>query len=185
VTIVSSTTGNLSARMVRRECLMGSEAIGDLRPRRVRCAVALHVEEQVCDIWSDGTRVSIGFASLFPSPRARRVSPGHLLAVATAPDGRDVAIWRWYDAVVLDHDETGLVRLWEPAHGDVVAKPRASYRRQQPGTRAYISAGLPGADWWVAAQVSASPDNVEVDLDAVCAMYEDTGLWVSALSQSE
>jgi hypothetical protein len=164
---------------------MSSETMGDVRPRRVRRAVALHVEEQLCDVWSDGKRMSIGFARQFPSPRTQRVSPGHLLAVATAPDGREVAVWRWYHAVVLDQSEAGLVRLWEPAHGEVVATPRGSYRRQEPGSRAYASAGLPGADWWVATRVTGSPDDAEADLDAVCAMYEDNGLWLSALCASE
>jgi hypothetical protein len=38
------------------------------------------------------------------------VSPGHLVAVATAPDGSEVVVWRWYDAVVLG-EEAGLTRL--------------------------------------------------------------------------
>jgi hypothetical protein len=151
----------------------------------MRCAVALSVEEQTCQVWSEGARLSIGFAPQFPSPRTQRVSPGHLLAVATAPDGRDVAVWRWYDAVVLDHDEAGLVRLWEPAHGEVVAEARASYRRQEPGSRVYASAGLPGADWWVACQTSMSPDDADVELEIVAALYTDNGLWASALGPSE
>jgi hypothetical protein len=155
-----------------------------VRPRHVRCAIALRVEEQTCDVWSQGERLSIGFVPQFPSPRTQRVSPGHLLAVATSPDGRDLAVWRWYDAVVLGHDEAGLVRLWEPAHGEVVAEARPSYRRQKPGSRVYASAGLPGADWWVACHVSVSPADADVELDAVYALYEENGLWASALGPS-
>jgi hypothetical protein len=128
---------------------MAAAHVTDVLPRRVRCAIALRVEEQTCEVWSEGARASIGFAAQFPSPRSERVSPGHLLAVATAPDGRDVAVWRWYAAVVLDHDEAGRVRLWEPGHGEVIAEARTSYRPQQPGSRVYASAGLPGAEWWV------------------------------------
>jgi hypothetical protein len=164
---------------------MAPEHVTDVVPRRVRSAIALRVEEQTCEVWSEGTRALIGFAPQFPTPRTQRVSPGHLLAVATAPDGRDLAVWRWYDAVVLDHDDAGLVRLWEPAHGEVVADARASYERQEPGSRVYASAGLPGADWWVACSVSVSPDDADVELDTVDALYVDNGLWASALAQSE
>jgi hypothetical protein len=38
------------------------------------------------------------------------VSPGHLVAVATAPDCSEVVVWRWHDAVVLG-EEAGLTRL--------------------------------------------------------------------------
>ena len=75
------------------------------------------------------------FASTF-SPRAEWVSPGHLVAIVAAPDGTDVVGWMWYDAVVLGTEDDGSVRLWEPAHGEVVAQPGASYREQDPGSRA-------------------------------------------------
>lgn len=145
-------------------------------PRRMRCAVALHVEEGVCAAWSDGAVASVGFAPQFPSPHAERVSPGHLLAIVTAPDGREVVVWRWYDAVVLGQDG-GTVRLWEPAHGEVSARPRATWPGQEPGSRAYASAGLPGADWWVTGRVTACPQDAQVDLDAVAELYTVNGLW--------
>ena len=91
---------------------------------------------------------------MFPSPRVERVSPGHLVAIATGPDGTGVVVWRWYDAVVLGTEDDGSARLWEPAHGEVIAQPRASYGTQDPGSRAYASAGLPGAEWWVACSAS-------------------------------
>ena len=43
-----------------------------------------------------------------------------------------------------------MIRLWEPSHGEVLARPRPGHQSPQPGTRAYLSAGLPGAGWWVA-----------------------------------
>src|SRR5690554_2086555 len=89
--------------------------------------------------------------------RGKRVSPGHLVAVATGPSGADVAVWRWYDAVVLASEDDGSARLWEPAHGEVVARARDSYQNQDPGSRAYASAGLPGADWWVAGSANGAP----------------------------
>ncbi len=139
-------------------------------------AVLLHVEEHACRVLDHGTEVTAGYAPQLPSPRVERLSPGHLVALATAPDGRRVVLWRWYDAVVVGV-EGDLVRLWEPAHGEVLASPRGTARSLAPGTRAYLSAGLPGADWWVAGPV---PDG-EVELDEVAALYTQYGLWASAL----
>jgi hypothetical protein len=94
----------------------------------------------------------------------------------TVPNGSDFVIWRWYDAVVLGQ-EAGLVRLWEPAHGEVVARPRRPQQPRQPGTRAYLSGGLPGADWWVAGAVADSADDADVELDAVELFYTENDLW--------
>jgi hypothetical protein len=85
-------------------------------------------------------------------------------------------VWRWYDAVVLG-EEAGLVRLWEPAHGEVVAHPRRAQQNRQPGTRAYLSAGLPGADWWVAGAVAAKAEDADVELDEVGRFCTEHGLW--------
>jgi hypothetical protein len=103
------------------------------------------------------------------------VSPGHLVAVAAAADGAETVVWRWHDAVILG-EETGHVRLWEPAHGEVVARPRGDEQRQ-PGTRAYLSAGLPGADWWVAGAAVARAENADVELDEVGRFCTEHGLW--------
>jgi hypothetical protein len=134
------------------------------------------VAEHACEVWSDGEVSSVGFAPMFPSPRVERLHPGHLIAVATAPNGTDVVVWRWYDAVVLGTDD-GSGRLWEPGHGEVVARARASYEKQDPGLRAYASAGLPGAEWWVAGSASVAPQNATVELDDVDALYTENGLW--------
>jgi hypothetical protein len=150
-------------------------------PPRLRCAIVLKVEEDACEAWSEKQRVSLRFAPQFPSPRTERVSPGHLVAVATPPSGDDVVVWRWYDAVVLGHDDAGSVRLWEPSHGGVLARARPSYHPQEPGSRAYTSAGLPGADWWVAGRAAVSADDADVDLDAVAAMFTEKGLWPAVL----
>src|SRR5262245_16313926 len=144
---------------------------------RLRVARVVRVEEQSCDVWSRGEVSTVGFAPMFPSPRVERVSPAHLVALAARPDGREVVVWRWYDAVVLDSKDDGTVRLWEPAHGNVLAHARASYLRQAPGSRAYASAGLPGADWWVADAAGRDPQTVAVELDEVDALYTDNGLW--------
>jgi hypothetical protein len=147
-------------------------------PHRLRVARVLRVDEHACEVW-DGSKVSsIGFASMFPSPRTERVSPGHLVAVATGPSSLDVVVWRWYDAVVIGASEDGSVLLWEPGHGEVIAHKRASYAEQAPGSRAYASAGLPGAHWWVAGRVGGM-DGTEVELDEVDAMYTENGLWPS------
>lgn len=83
---------------------------------------------------------------------------------------------RWYDAVVLG-EQTGLIRMWEPAHGEVLAKPRPTHQPQEVGTRAYLSAGLPGADWWVAGPVTAHAAHAAVDLDEVERLYTEHDLW--------
>jgi hypothetical protein len=119
---------------------------------------------------------------MFPSPRIERVSPGNLVAVATGPSAREVVVWRWYDAVVLGPELDGSVRLWEPAHGEVIAHPRASYDYCYPGSRVYASAGLPGADWWVAATVNAASQTVQVDLDDVVKLYTENNLWPAAFA---
>jgi hypothetical protein len=148
-----------------------------LAPDRLRTARVIRAGEDACEVWSGGEVSSAGFAPMFPSPRAERVSPGHLVAIATGPDGTDVVVWRWYDAVVLGTEDDGSVRLWEPAHGEVVAQARASYQQQDPGSRAYASAGLPGADWWVAGSACGSPHSPGVELDEVDALYTKNGLW--------
>jgi len=84
------------------------------------------------------------------------VSPGNLVAAAAGQNADDVVVWRWYEAVVLGAEDDDSVRLREPAHGEVVAKARATYERQDPGTRAYASAGLPGAEWWIADSAARS-----------------------------
>lgn len=133
------------------------------------------VDERTCDIWRHGAVDAVRFAATFPSPRMERVSPGHLVAIATAPDGTDVVVWRWYDAVVVGAEADGSVRLWEPAHGEIVARPRASYQKQDPGSRAYASAGLPGAEWWVVG-------STDVELDDVAALYTEHNLWATAFN---
>lgn len=146
-----------------------------LAPARLRCGIVLRVQEDACEITGDGQPRRVGYARSFPSPRTERVSPGHLVAVAVVPGGSEVVIWRWYDAVVLA-EEDGLTRLWEPSHGEVLARPRGAHQRP-PGSRAYLSAGLPGADWWVAGAVSATAEAADVELDEVERFYDERGLW--------
>ena len=81
------------------------------------------VQEQSCQVWDAGELTVHRFAPMFPSPRVERVSPGHLVAIASSPSGADAVVWRWYDAVVLgtvvpESADGGSVRLWEPAHGE-------------------------------------------------------------------
>jgi hypothetical protein len=146
-------------------------------PHHLRTARVILVDEHACEVWRHGEVSSAGFAPMFPSPRTERVRPGHLVAIATGPDGTDLVVWRWYDAVVLGTEDDGSVRLWEPAHGEVIARPRAWYQEQDPGSRAYASAGLPGAEWWVADSACGAPHSANVELDAVEVLYTDNGLW--------
>jgi hypothetical protein len=134
--------------------------------------------EDACQVLARGQVVSVRYAPQFPTPRRERVSPGHLVAVAEVPGGSDAVVWRWYDAVVLGSD-TGSVRLWEPAHGEVVAQRRRPQQRYDPGTRAYLSAGLPGAEWWVAGRAVDQPEDAEVELNEVERLYTEQTMWDS------
>jgi hypothetical protein len=142
----------------------------------LRCGIALRVQEDACQILRAGQLSWAGYAKPFPSPRTEKVSPGHLVAVAAGANGAEAVVWRWYDAVVLG-EEAGLVRLWEPAHGEVAARPRSAGPHREPGTRAYLSAGLPGADWWVAGTAVAKPEDADVELDEVGRFCTEYGLW--------
>lgn len=143
---------------------------------RLRRGIVLRVREDACEILTDGRLRSVRYAPRFPSPRTERVSPGHLVAVATAPDGTDALVWRWYDAVVLA-EQGKLIRLWEPAHGEVLAQQRPAYVSARPGTRAYLSAGLPGAEWWVAGPAADAAENADVELHEVERLYTEHNLW--------
>jgi hypothetical protein len=147
------------------------------RPYLLRTARVIRVGENACEAWSRGKVSSARFAPMFPSPRVERMSPGHLVALAMGPDGTEVVVWRWYDAVVLGNEDSGSVRLWEPAHGEIIAKARASYEKRDPGSRAYASAGLPGAAWWVASSAGGPPHSAGVELDDVQALYTENDLW--------
>ncbi len=129
----------------------------------LRAATVIGVEENACQIITDGAPEWVPFATVFPSPLTDRVSPGNLVAVTTALDGARSVIWRWYDAVVVGADGD-LVRMWEPTHGEVLARSRGPWPRPL-GSRAYLSAGLPGADWWVAGPAGTSGESADVELD--------------------
>ncbi|MCW2613769.1 MAG: hypothetical protein JWN08_763 [Frankiales bacterium] len=142
--------------------------------RLLRLAVVVRPDAETCRVaTADGpadVRYSVPFA-----PRAAGLTPGQLVAVTPTAAGSDVVLWRWFDAVVLDvPGGGGLVPLWEPAHGEVLARPRRP--EQQPyrtGGRAWLSAGLPGADWWVCGPTTSE----DVDVDEVSAFYTTHGLW--------
>ena len=155
---------------------MTASADHGLAAARLRCGIVLRVQEDTCQVLRAGRSSSVRFAAAFPSPRTERVSPGHLVAVATAADGAEAVVWRWYDAVVLGQ-EAGLIRLWEPAHGEVVAHSRLAQQARQPGTRAYASAGLPGADWWVAGPTVAEAEDADVELAEVERFCTEHRLW--------
>jgi hypothetical protein len=141
----------------------------------------LRTEEDTCQVLTNGQPVRVRYAPSFPAPRTERVSPGHLVAVAEVPDGSSAVVWRWYDAVVLG-DEAGSIRLWEPAHGEVAAQRRRPQQQYDVGTRAYLSAGLPGAPWWVAGRAVDRAEQADVELDEVGRLYTEQGLWDSVFS---
>jgi hypothetical protein len=143
--------------------------------RRLRSAIVLGSAEDECTVFADGQAIVVPYALPFPRPRAERVTPGHLVAIA-ASDGPDLIIWRWFDAVVVERAGTA-VTLWEPNHRSVVAQPRDPERDYRPGSRAYASAGLPGAEWWVAGPAVDRPENADVELDEVDSFFTSHGLW--------
>ena len=147
---------------------------------RLRCGIVLHSDEDVCQVVAGAGLASVRYAPQFPGPRRERVLPGHLVAVAESALAA-VVVWRWYDAVVLGSDAES-VRLWEPAHGEVTAQRRRPGRRYPPGTRAYLSAGLPGADWWVAGRAVDQAEDAEVELDEVERLYTAHDMWPAAFS---
>ena len=157
--------------------LTGTGGPGLMTPQ-LRCGIVLRSEEDACQVLSDGKTVSVRYAPQFPAPRRERVLPGHLVAIAETA-GAAVVVWRWYDAVVLGSD-AGSVRLWEPAHGEVAAQRRRPQQQYHPGTRAYLSAGLPGAGWWVAGRAVDHAEDADVELDEVERLYTDHDMWNSA-----
>jgi hypothetical protein len=54
-------------------------------------------------------------------------------------------------------------------------------QRYDPGTRAYLSAGLPGAEWWVAGKAVNRAEDAEVELNEVGRLYTEHGMWDSVL----
>jgi hypothetical protein len=152
-----------------------ADSIGADRARDLRLGVVLRAGEERCEVVGQGRTAALGYAAFFPAPRAGRVFPGNLVATAAAPDGAVLVVWRWFDSVVLG-EEGELVRLWDPGHGEVLARPRRA-RQWTPGTRAYASAGLPGADRWAAGPVEPRPEDAEVDLDEVQRFLTTHELW--------
>jgi len=101
---------------------------------RLHRGIVLRSKENACEVLLWGRPMWARYAGAFPSPRVERVSPGHLVALATAAGDTPVVVFRWYDAVVLGA-AGDQVRMWEPAHGEVLATPRHSRQpwRQGPG----------------------------------------------------
>ena len=142
--------------------------------RELQCATVLRAGEDACHVFGEDQFAEVKYSAAF-KPRAGRLWPGHLVAIASAVEGSRVVVWRWFDAVVLG-ETAGQVCLWEPAHGEVLAKPRDPQRRYRPGSRAYLSAGLPGADWWVAGPAGPA-GSADVELEEVREFYTRHVLW--------
>ena len=146
--------------------------------RSLRLALVIATDEDTCTVAADGERVEVKYASFFPRPRAERVAPGHLVALTSGADRGDRVVWRWFDAVVLERTEAGF-RLWEPGHGEVLAQPRDAAASPEPGSRAYPSAGLPGAGWWLAGPTVPSAGLADVEVGEVERFLTDNDLWVN------
>jgi hypothetical protein len=140
----------------------------------LRTAVVLEPGPSECVVGTGEGRRTVGYSAPFGA-RANELRPGHLVALADSDP--ELVVWRWFDAVVLGPQDDGEVRLWEPAHGAVAARPRRPERRLRPGSRAYLSGGLAGAEWWVAGPADVTPEDADVELDEVAAFYAEHGLW--------
>ncbi len=46
-----------------------------------------------------------------------------------------------------------------------------------PGTRAYLSASLPGAEWWVAGRAADRAEDADVELNEVERFYAEPDPW--------
>ncbi len=141
----------------------------------LRAAIVVSAGEDACQAFGQGRLARVPYSLPF-KPRAGGLAPGHLVAIAAIAAGAEVVVWRWFDAVVLGED-AGQVRLWEPAHGEVIAQSRHPHQRHRTGARAYLSAGLPGADWWVSGAAVVPAEDAEVELDEVERFYTRHGLW--------
>jgi hypothetical protein len=142
----------------------------------LRLAIVLGTTEETCTVVVDGRAHVVAYALPFPRPRADRVVPGNLVALAAASDGSDLIVWRWFDAVVVEQSGDA-VAAWEPNHGPVVARPRNPSQAYRPGGRAYLSAGLPGAEWWVAGPAVDRAEEADVDLGEVEDFLTGHDLW--------
>lgn len=142
----------------------------------LRLAIVVATSEDACTAVTDGERVDVEYAPFFPRPRPERVAPGHLVALAAGPEGGDRVVWRWFDTVVLGNAGSQF-RLWEPGHGEVLAQLRPAAASPDPGSRAYASAGLPGADWWLAGPAVSRAGLAEVDVEELGRFLTDNGLW--------
>jgi hypothetical protein len=141
----------------------------------LRTAIVVGPRPEDCDVVDGSERRTVGYAAPFAS-RAAELRPGHLVALAPGPDGRELVVWRWFDAVVVDASGEQ-VRLWEPAHGEVDAVRRRPGATHREGSRAYLSAGLPGAPWWLAGPADVAGQDADVERDEVRAFYAEHGLW--------
>jgi len=166
--------GDLEVAPVSHGAGSASRTVGD--QGRLRRGIVLRSKEEACEVLIQGRPVWARYARAFPTPRVERVSPGHLVALAPAADDTPVVVFRWSDAVVLEA-AGDQVRMWEPAHGEVLATPRHSRQPWQPGTRAYLSAGLPGADWWVAGHAATAAEQADVELGEVERFCTEHDLW--------
>jgi hypothetical protein len=143
---------------------------------RLRPALVLSGTEDACTVFAEDREAVVPYAQAFPRPRLERVAPGNLVAIAAVPDGPDFVIWRWFDAVVVDRAGLGIT-LWEPNHGSVVAQARDPQQVPPPGSRAYLSGGLPGAEWWLAGPAVERAENADVELDEVEGFFTRHNLW--------
>jgi hypothetical protein len=143
---------------------------------RLRLGIVLDTTEDACTVVGDGRRFVVPFAPPFPRPRVDRVRPGNLVAIDGNGDGSGVVLWRWFDAVVFDSSSES-VSVWEPAHGSVIATRRNPQHQYRPGGRAYLSAGLPGAQWWLAGPAVDNAEDADVDRVEVEAFFSGVGWW--------
>lgn len=89
------------------------------------------------------------------------------------------SLTRWFDAVILEFSAGRLTSFdresWLAAKSR--RDPVGRISGFQPGTRAYLSAGLPGAKWSVAGAAAARAEDADVELDEVERFCTEHDLW--------
>jgi len=144
--------------------------------RALHGATVLDAMADECLVYGNGREYVARYAAPFGS-KSGTVAPGHLVAIHVTQSESSLVLWRWYDALVIRDGPDGTVEMWEPAHGTVTAVRRQVGTELRPGGRAYLSAGLAGAPWWVNDMVTSSPEDANVEFGEVVAFYDEHELW--------
>jgi hypothetical protein len=100
--------------------------------RHLHCATVVRPSEGGCQVLHEDQLAVVKYSAPF-KPRAERLTPGQLVAIASTPEGSQVVVWRWFDAVVLE-DSGG------------PGSPVGAGTRRGSGTAAQLAAAIPAGE---------------------------------------